>query len=43
MVLDFLNAFIHTKIPSNKYGEERLIIKITYVILDRIVELVSDA
>ena len=41
MVLDVTNAFIHTKMPSNKYGEERVIMKITCVLLDMLVELDS--
>ena len=39
MVLDGNNAFIQTTITSNKYGEERVIIKITGVIVDMIVKL----
>ena len=34
MVLDVPNAFIWTKIPPNKDGEESLIIRITGVLVD---------
>ena len=42
MVLDYLNAFIQTNMPPNKDGEERVIMKITGVLLDMLVKLDSD-
>ena len=42
VVLDVPNSFIHTKIPPNKYGEERLIIKIIGVIMDMLFLLDSN-
>ena len=33
MVVYITNAFIHTNITTNKYGEERVIMKVTGVIL----------
>ena len=41
MVLDVSNAFIQNSIPPNKYSEERLIIKITGVLVDMILKLDS--
>ena len=41
MVLDVPNTFIQTNIPRKKYGEERLIMKITGVLVDMILELDS--
>ena len=37
--MDISNAFIQTKIPPNKYGEERLIMKIIGVLVDMLVKL----
>ena len=37
MVMDVPNAFIQTNMPQKKYGEERVIIKITGVIVDMLV------
>ena len=34
MVLDVLNTFIQAKIPPNKYGEGKLTMKITGVLVD---------
>ena len=42
MVLDVPNAFIWTKIPTNKDYEERVIIIIIGVLLDMLVELDSE-
>ena len=42
MVLDFPNTFIQTNMPPNKYGEERVILKITGVIVGMQVELDGD-
>ena len=42
MVLDVTNTFINTNIPTKKHGEERLIMMITGVLVDMIVELGSD-
>ena len=39
MVLDVPNAFIQNSMPQNKDGEERLIMKITDVLVDILVEL----
>ena len=39
MSLGVLNAFIHTNMTQNKDGEERLIIRITVVLVDMLVEL----
>ena len=38
----FINAFIQISIPPKKYGEERVILKITGVIVDMLVELESE-
>ena len=42
MVLGVPNAFIQTKIPPNKDGEEWVIIRITGVLVDMLVELDSE-
>ena len=42
MVLYVSNAFIQTKIPPNKYGKERVIMKITGVLVDMLFELDSE-
>ena len=42
MVLDVPNSLIQTKIPQNKYVEERVIMKITGVLVDMLVELDSE-
>ena len=41
MVMDFPNTFIHTNIPPKKDGEESLIMKITSVLVDMLLELDS--
>ena len=42
MVLYVPNAFIHTKIPQNKYGEEKVNIKTTGLLVDMLVQLDSE-
>ena len=42
MVLDVTNALILTNMPSTKYGEERVVMKIAGVILDMLLELDSE-
>ena len=42
MTADVPNAFIQTKLPEGKVGEERVIMKITGVLVDSMVELASD-
>ena len=42
MVLDVTKKFIQTNIPPNKDGEERVIMKITGLLLDIILELDSE-
>ena len=42
MVLDVPNAFIQTNMPPNKYGKERVIMKITGVLVDILVKLNSE-
>ena len=42
MVLDIHNAFIQTNIPPKKEGEERVIIKLTGVLVDMIVKRGSE-
>ena len=42
MVLDVSNALIQTKIPPNKDGEEKFIIKITGVLVDMILKMDSE-
>ena len=42
MVLDVPNALIQTNMPQKKDGEERVIMKITGVVVYRILELDSD-
>ena len=39
MVLDVTNTSVQTNMPPNKYGEERVIMKITGVLVDVIVQL----
>ena len=43
MVRDVPNTFIQTNMPSNKDGEKRVIIKITGVLVDMLLELDSEA
>ena len=43
MVLDVLNAFIQTNMPPKTDGEERVIMKITSVLVDIILELYSES
>ena len=42
MVRDVPNTFIQTNMPSNKDGEKRVIIKITGVLVDMLLELDSE-
>ena len=42
MVLDVYNTFIHTNIPLRKDCKERVIMKITSVLVDMLVELDSE-
>ena len=42
MVLDVTNTFIHTNITPKNYGEERVITKITGVLVDIFVEMDSE-
>ena len=42
MVLDVPNGFIQTNMPPNKYGEERVITRITGVLVDILVNLDSE-
>ena len=42
MVLNVLNIFIHTNMTPNKDGEERVLMKITAVLVDMILELDSE-
>ena len=42
MVLDVPNGFIQTNMPPNKYGEERVIMRITGVLVDILVKLESE-
>ena len=42
MVLDVINTLIHNNIPTKKYVEERVIMKITDVLVDMIVGLDSE-
>ena len=42
MVLDVINSFIQNNVPTKKYGEERMIMKITGVIADMLAELDSE-
>ena len=41
-VMDVPNTFIHTKISPNKYGEERVVMNTTGVIVDMLLEMDSD-
>ena len=42
MVLDVTNTYINTNMPTKKHGEERLIMMITGVLVDMLLELGSD-
>ena len=42
MFMDVTNSFIQKKIPPKKYGKERVITKITGVLVDMLPELDSE-